>query len=137
MKKIISILFIGISINSFAYTIGDTYINNVNNSDTSRQEVTLSGTNDYIYSKYSKESDIIITTNSNNKIVGLEYSGNKQMNLKDSLGKYYPEYYSAWKKRPNQFSHQSAVINTQNISVSTFALGGKIFKSSIYLNESK
>lgn len=137
MKKLMTILFIGIGANSFAYTIGETYVNNVSNSDTARQEVSLNANNDYVYAKYSKESNTIITTNSQNKIVGIDYSGSQQMNIKDSLGQYYPEYINAWKNRPNKYNHQSSVIDTKDVRVSTFAIGGKIFKSSIYLNESK
>lgn len=127
MKKSLLILLSTIMFNScYAYTIGETYIS-------SPSDIKMNQSDDYNYynnvmvNKYKTKDNMIISTNSNHIITGINYNGKDQENLKISLGKYYQSY-EILSKNKNLNN-----ISNKDFSVSMYYVGNGMSKTEIIL----
>lgn len=116
MKKRLLTLFslALISGSSYAYTIGETYDNNLNDSKIVQSEEMnyYYGINEKIY---KTSNNTIITTDSKNVIIGLKYDSIIDDNeLKVALGKYYNDYkiLSSHRSLNKNFSNDNFTVST-------------------------
>ena len=131
--KIIILMFSSIvTWHAFAYTIGDIYVNSVYQQ--SSKTSTTSGTNTREYVQNFDNQNYKITTNSVNIITRIDYIGQQPIDIKSSLGKYYPSYHQAWLNRKNKFNRTSSNVTDDHVTVKTFGIGGKLFETTILLN---
>lgn len=137
MKKTIIALIsvIGMS-SSYAYTLGESY-NETNTPNESNNKVTIVSNVSPSNKSFNSYNNTVKTSLmiKNNQIVGINSEGNELTNLKESLGKYYDEYHTAWLERKSQQNHQSATIDTEHLHIVTYSIGNKIFYSQLELKQ--
>ncbi len=122
MKKITTIfLCLSFIHNSFGITIGDKYIVN-SKIQNNTEKVILQNNNKLSFS-----------TDKNGIVNKINYEGSSPLNLQNSLGKYYESYNLTWKNRENKYNHTYAQIRTENVEVTSFGIGGKVYKNEILL----
>lgn len=126
MKKIILITISLLSGQIFAITIGDKY-----NDQNLKLESTVNTFK--IYNKVSSDSKYQIVVNKDNIITQINYEGKTQLNMPETLGKYYESYHQSWLERPNKYNHSSSKVETKDIIVKTYGLGNKVFINQIDL----
>ena len=132
MKIMILIFGVIFSSYSFAYTIGDSYVNSVYQQSSIKS--TSINAETHVYVQNFDNQSYKITTNSIDVITRIDYSGHQPIDIKSSLGKYYPSYQQAWLKRKNKFNRTSSNVTDDHVTVKTFGIGGNLFKTTIVLN---
>lgn len=132
-KTLTALIFMVFTTQSFSYTLGDVYINTPESSD----KVLLNQSNNMVYQKFIPTNNIKyqITTNNENQITRIDYSGQVPIDMKNSLGKYYESYNQAWLNRANKSNHSYSIIDTNNVHVENFGFGNKLFLNSIQLKQ--
>ncbi len=117
-KRLLTLLSLAlISGSSYAYTIGETYDNNLNDSKIVQSEEMnyYYGINEKIY---KTSNNTIITTDSKNVIIGLKYDSTIDENeLKVALGKYYPDYKSlSTRQLNNTVSNENFIVSINHVN---------------------
>lgn len=137
MKKILlAILASSFALSSFAadYTLGNIYKPTFND-----ESIVSTSINDRNFVtrtiiKPSTKQEYFIATDERDKIVEIQYSGNQPPDLRVNLGQYYESYIADWKANRSKFRINSSTVTNNDVTVSTWGAGNKVFKASISLN---